>query len=862
MLNASALVIGIDKYDLGEIPVLSGCVLDAFNATNWLLKLGVPAERIYLHVAKSTTSPANDPGVTVRAADLDSIIRSINALAAGQGDKLFVFMSGHGLYVRPEGPIFLTRDYGNPTSQKNLRIDEYVNYFLSWPYRDQFLFYDACQNPTAVLGQISPVQAQGPPATAGTYAPNLQYAMTACFSASAGQFAWAGTGRGVLVEHLLEEIANASAAGLSPTDRRQKSIIYDWSTGARQLDISILFNDVIAPKIQQAAGAANHSQRPYCVQRERALTEGKSPILDLPTVSATRVNVSVTPPEAVDEVKQINIVVRSPVRQLYLPDIGKPFLNPHPCVAPTGTVLEATCDTKDFSIWIAVNSPLTANLTGADVEVELQLAKPLFSSPPPSGGAPSQLNVRIVPRGGGAPNGDIGGLYSQIASNHGLDTRMPKGVVFGHNEIGPDISFDPTIAGAAEAAGEISVGWLKAIRRHVSNDGFDVLLSRLGEHADNLKPNVRFGLPENIGHLIGFLEESPVLSLSAAFGRSRSVQKLSMADIKNHPNERLAPGIYRIEIDLPWGRWSDSIYVSSDDIVDIRLPDSIGLPPLRNIVFAAADDGPTISLISSQSMQNRLLVLKDDDNVVGGLAEAGIDLLVTGTNGVLRVEPFSWTALPEWDLIFTAGRIDDLDAAAVSRLISAAGVSALPEPEQGLLLLALGYAVEARQDWTRLELIVGRLTGDIAESVDALLLKHAFKMKQSSPPSDPPPGAIDIKPITNALERGVPPLLRWGADLYQKLAKAYGVKAPEWLNQLDPGATFAIFTPQAVQRIMDDRQLHHQGVSTFLVVESSQPMQDDLRLRAELLAKMSSSLGAKVTSSLGQIPTVNSSKSE
>jgi hypothetical protein len=838
MPNASALVIGIDKYDLNEIPVLSGCVLDAFNATDWLLKLGVPPGNIYLHVAKSPTSPANDPAVTVRAADLDSILLSIKALANGQGDKLFVFMSGHGLYVRPEGPIFLAKDYGVATTKKNLCIDEYVNYFLSWPYRDQFLFYDACQNPTAVLGQISPVDPQGPDLKGGIYQPSPDCAMTACFSASAGQMAWAGTGRGVLVEHLLEEIANASAAGLSATDRRQKSVIYDWSTGARQLDMNILFKDVIAPKIQQAAGAANHSQQPYCLPKGRALTEGKSPILDLAAAATTRISVSVKPPEAVDEVKEISLVVRSPIRQLYLPDIGRRFRSPHPCVAPTGTILEATCDTKDISTWIAVNSPVTENLAGSDVEVELQLAKPWVGSPPPTGGGLNQLNVRIVPRGGGPPIGHIGGNYSQIAINHGLDdARMPKGVVFGHNEIGPDISFDPRIEGAAEAAGKVSVDWLKAIRRHVSNDGFDVLLSRLGEYADHLKPNVQFALPENIGHLIGFLEESPVVSLSAAFGRSRSAQKLSVADIKNHPNERLAPGIYRIEIDLPWGRWSDSIYISSDKIVEVRLPDSIGLPPLRNIMFAATEVGPTISLISGQSMQNGLLVLKDHDKVLGGLAEAGVDLLVTGTNGAIRVEPFSSTALPEWDLIFTAGRIDDLDAAAVSRLISITDVAALPEAERGLLLLALGYAVEARQDSMSLKLVVDCLTGNIAKSVDALLLKHAFDMQTSSSLLEL---SLHAKPIIDALQRGVPPLLRWGADLCQKLAKIYGVTTPEWLHELDPGATFAVFNPGAVQRIMEDRALDL-DVRTFGLADGSEPMWD-FYLKAELSQKLASSL--------------------
>src|SRR5260370_37278450 len=127
-MNASALIIGIDRYDLAEIKQLSGCVADAFDAARWLRKLGVPAERIFLHVSKSAASPSTDPPATIRSADLDTILQSIKALSKGQGDKLFVFMSGHGLHVRADGPIFLAKDYGSVSTIKNLKDDDYLEY--------------------------------------------------------------------------------------------------------------------------------------------------------------------------------------------------------------------------------------------------------------------------------------------------------------------------------------------------------------------------------------------------------------------------------------------------------------------------------------------------------------------------------------------------------------------------------------------------------------------------------------------------------------------------------------------------------------------------------------------------------------
>ena len=155
MLNASALVVGVDRYDVPEIPVLSGCVNDAFAATEWLLKIGVSPNRIFLHLAPSGSRGIQYAGVTTAPADLDSILGSITALSKGGGDQLFVFMSGHGLYVPADGAIFLPQDYGvNGRTRNNLKIDEYVRWFLSWAYRDQFLFYDACQNATASIGQV------------------------------------------------------------------------------------------------------------------------------------------------------------------------------------------------------------------------------------------------------------------------------------------------------------------------------------------------------------------------------------------------------------------------------------------------------------------------------------------------------------------------------------------------------------------------------------------------------------------------------------------------------------------------------------------------------------------------------------
>lgn len=163
---------------------MKGCAKEAQHAVRWLLDIGVAPERIHLHVAAAAATPADMHGVTVRNADHDGVLTSMNTLAASSGDRLFVFMMGHGLYVNGEGPIFLTEDYADPSTQRNLKLHDYLTWFQSWPYRDQFVFYDACQTPTAVIGQVSPVRACGPDLPPDAYWPHPDNGLTVCCAAS------------------------------------------------------------------------------------------------------------------------------------------------------------------------------------------------------------------------------------------------------------------------------------------------------------------------------------------------------------------------------------------------------------------------------------------------------------------------------------------------------------------------------------------------------------------------------------------------------------------------------------------------------------------------------------------------------
>ena len=185
-------------------------------AAKWLIKIGVPPGRIIAHVSPLSSTPFQ-AGIVVLAADDDAIRASLAKLAKdGSGDKLFLFMSGHGKYVPGAGPIFLCQDYYVKGTRKNLKIDEFITWFCSWRYRDQFLFYDACQDATASVGQLSSVQASGPDPPPGAYEPDPEVGLAACYACRAGQTAWAGDGRGVLIRHSLDELEPTLWDNLDP----------------------------------------------------------------------------------------------------------------------------------------------------------------------------------------------------------------------------------------------------------------------------------------------------------------------------------------------------------------------------------------------------------------------------------------------------------------------------------------------------------------------------------------------------------------------------------------------------------------------------------------------------------------------
>lgn len=278
-----ALVIGIDRYDKPEeMPSLTGAAADAVAAVQWLRRLGVPADQILLHAAPSdATKPALDAlGVPYSPARSVQVFESIAKLdAVKTGTRLYVFLSGHGLFEPSSHRLFLLQDAGKGYQLFNLGIEAYGDLFLSWPFRRQFLFMDGCQNYPYSLTERQRIEAAGPPGIRADFTPDPNNSLIACFAASQGQTADEVNGRGALLNRLLP--------ALDPDDPWLWAVDLDFGTGRRTVDLRKLIYRHLLEQVER--DTANRSrQRLAASPLGAAESEECWPVMALPGCPSSR----------------------------------------------------------------------------------------------------------------------------------------------------------------------------------------------------------------------------------------------------------------------------------------------------------------------------------------------------------------------------------------------------------------------------------------------------------------------------------------------------------------------------------------------------------------------------------------------
>jgi hypothetical protein len=606
-----ALVVGIDEYDKQDLRRLQGAAADAVSAVGWLRKLGVPNEQMFLHVAPTmaTRKPLQELGMEYADATKPAIVRSITKLRKVKGGtRLFVFLSGHGLYEPTGRRVFLTQESGVDDQWVNLGIDAYCDLFLATGFRRQFLIMDGCLNYPYATNARTQIPAEGFPGVAGI-TPDPANALVACFSAAQDQRAAELDGRGAFMHPLLK--------ALDPENPWPDAIDLDFSTGVRTVDIEKLVRKYVAPVVERAVyDKAKLIQTPRVEPLGTAQGSQSPPIYRLPDVTTSKVDVTIEPAQAVPSVQTIWLSVqRRPFWSLSLP---KPPANaievPVVSRLPKGLLARVVCEVDPTAAWDIVEAQLdfptdqdrTCRIHLSPLAVEQEVAPSGAASPPddgterpawtgpgdgePSGPSPTPITevfgVHTVSRDGYVVP-EVDPLYPQVADSLGIDeppewgeVEVASGVRMTRHETGPEFQVQK---GARRQAGELVREWAAAVLNAAPPE-FGVLTVVRGAQL-NEPPNLRLALPDGgAAALAGALADHELVWVGRPDQYDRREDagwRLSLRRLESTPTLRVDPGPVQVEVQLPWGSWTRTELAPAIGELTVELPTSIGTPPLR-----------------------------------------------------------------------------------------------------------------------------------------------------------------------------------------------------------------------------------------------------------------------------------------
>lgn len=793
-LNAAALVVGIDNYK--SVSRLEGAASDALDAVLWLTRIGVPPERIRLHTNPSVSVPF---GVRSGQATWDAIWNSIADLSVESGDYFYVFFAGHGLYIPKQGAIFLTEEWHERgAAHANISIRKFVDFFRTFDFSDQFVFVDACQNLSNPAIMISALDARGP--GLGYPDPDDTRALTLCCSASQGQYAYSVDGRGLLIPTLIRHLYDSAEEGYAPR-HTWGNVIHDWQTGERALDLRSVFNGVRS-EVNEVASSQG-TQHPTIELLGRAKSEAFSIIQKLPSGPIERATIRVLPESGLDE---LVLNLRPPVTELSLPlsNIQPPF--PVEVALPCFGQVTANCIPKPG--WTADPSSVLRPMTPGNSEMVFVLRR---RGAPPDAAEPSEPDTEKDKLahdadGLGPAQGSFAFSITMLNDSGEAVAGLPSDVFdyLSHalplpHELGVDVLYRPTgldiVCGLTgiTAAGTYAQEWRRSLADFFSGHDtrIEPFLAPMGVPGDQFKPNLKIHLErggaESLG---GFIADGVKVKLARFGVASKQVSiEIPLRDLERFQFYKLRSGAWRVSIDLPWGSWSESVELD-DDATVVWLPDRLLNEPLRNRMISRRlvqvgallferDERPGKPQPAERSRDGSLSQIwrLGDRHFLVPLGpwghRTGPHLLATTRDGTMRVEPWSDMDWPEWDLLITAGRLQDVDLpSALARLAEAKDLGALPSQWE-LLLIALCYAAYAQSDADTFYALTLLQTPNAYDTPDMRLLERHFGESHSYEAYDRIHDGIGL------------PLFRWGLPLLAEytsktIPEGAAVQSSEW----------------------------------------------------------------------------------
>jgi S-(hydroxymethyl)glutathione synthase len=400
--------------------------------------------------------------------------------------------------------------------------------------------------------------------------------------------------------------------------------------------------------------------------------------------------------------------------------------------------------------------------------------------PPPSSSGPREAyNLRLL-----APDGNVAFIFPQIYSDMtntlGL-SEFPKGVRTERHEYGLDFFIGDA---GLDATRDLARRWASRVRQHPLARQYELVLAPPGRSVPRSRPNLRFDWGKSSpGRLAGFLLKQKLVFVEPAQAPEQPPPwqggdqgDYSLQDLFDLDEIQVRRGLTRIRIDLPWGRWTDTVDVIGSEVATVSVPSSIGTPSLR--VGLAPHSPTTEALILSYRDRWRYEYAETvwiRDTQFNRLALEGYEQLRFAQNQgrsfivdmageIPRVEPFSATDTIEWDLLVGKGRLDALPPSALCDLCSRWARGEASDANDELFGLVVAYAAYAGAHWNELASVLARVATLGGEKIIDYAILHALRQGfDHSKPADP------SSQLGSRLAAGELPLFQWGVALARDL---------------------------------------------------------------------------------------------
>lgn len=551
-----ALVVGIDAYRDRSIPNLSGAVHDAIDVVTWLRRIGVPDTQILLHASATAASEQALESLCLPFGGCTSedIWNSFAALEKQSGTRLFVFLSGHGLYEPLGARVFLTEE-ATDRVWSNLDIEWHTRFLRGQDFRRQFVFMDGCLNQPYTASERARFE-PGHKSAVTLPPPRTDVEQWFCYGAAVGERALEHPdGYGLFLHTLLQV--------LDPDDPHPNCLDIDETTGTYQLDLHRAIVDVIVPTVAREASTHRRRQNPGIQMLSAGVGARRVPVVRIHPSESFRLCVTVEPAAAVSDLTQLDLWSRNTIWQRRLPAPGASGIDlPYEVRLPIGTKVTVVGQVRPNGAW---EPPGLHELTiERDWNLILEVTARTESD--------DAVAVRLLGPDGQPIESVIAPIHAEVEQV--LDRTGGQGISFDLHETGPQLrGFTDDREGAALA-------WriAEAIEEATPNVAVAVQGAHFGTVITAVRPGLR---PSAARRLAGPLMDEPVIRVMDVV--------FSPNDVVARPLVAVDPGPVTIRVDLPWGTWSSRILVRPGTVTPVELPRSVGVPPLRIRQFTAAD---------------------------------------------------------------------------------------------------------------------------------------------------------------------------------------------------------------------------------------------------------------------------------